>query len=579
MAATRAWFVGPWFWCGVVLATWLGVFLLPFAFPPPLPTFSSSYTYGFSNRIAGMAAMAIGTAVLAMLALRNRQSIAEPLRYEPLPTRWLSYAMVAAAAFTAWFGGHWIHSNVFYDDGSYVLMQLNRGVRDGATLYRDFEWPYGPLLYYWPAWTQRLLGHFHVSAGAAYVVTLAVMQVIGISMLAYVLSRLPITRGLRGCMLLLCTYGTLTPILGINYTLLRFLLPHTLLLAGVRCRSVWAQTAAFAVGTVVALSISPELGIALLAGLCAYGGYRAWHDGAAWLMLPSVSFLSAAAFFTAVSRDLLFVLKNMSAGGLNMLVQAEFHIVVLLVAAVALAPLAVAPYLRRPGVNGRKDAATMLAFYMCSLVMLGPALGRCDPLHTFFGGLGVFILSLVSITRLLAEPRRRVWRYAWLGLLGVTIHLHQVDKLTRNAAQIPWLLREPCKDDGVDFAKLRQLTGGGRVAIPVQVPQRVSEALFHLGELQPSYSVYMRGAWDAASVQRKIADMRTAPYLLIPDWAFNHEYEQPDTRTWIRLLQLHRSERRQQLAYVPGEQIVIELRSHWKKLGSVGQYSVYQQAS
>jgi hypothetical protein len=558
------------FWIIVAVITILGVFVLPFKFPPAIPSYSSSYTYGFGNRIAGIAASAIGALVVLALWLRRvGRSPAAPKPASRLPLRWLLYAVLAAILFTAIFGGILIHANYFYDDASYIQLQLYRSIHDHATLYRDFQWPYGPLLFLWPRVTILALAPLGISPAVSYMVTLALQQTVGICLLFYILRWLPLSRRLCLFALVLFTFGTLNAILGLNYTLFRFLIAPGVFLFVIQRRSLAVQTLLFTLGELLVLGTSPEAGLAFLVGVAAYALYRAFTTRPAFLVAaipPAIAFI---AFIAYLGKDYLAVLRNFSSGAFNMVVEPQFNILVLLVAAVALAPIAVAPYLR----DKDPRAPAILGFYFIALVMLGPAFGRADALHTFYGGLGVYLLSLLVIDRITNTLAAKIWLLA----LFLTVAYHQFDKTNSFRPMLVQILfHSPTDQDGVNMDRLEALTHGQPIATPIEIPQRVMQLLQQRNQFVPSFYVYMGEVWDAKAEQRKIDEMRQANFALIPNGNLISDYGDPDSRRRIRIFRLGYNYHRIHTPYQAGAMITTELQTHWTPVESVGKFTVYR---
>jgi hypothetical protein len=557
-------------WCAVALASAFGVFVLPFRFPPSIPTFSDSYAYGFNNRVAQLSAVGISGAVMLLLwFLHLGRTPPQPASDARMPRRWLIWACVAAILFVAILGGAMVRANVSYSDASYVLTQLGRVLHDHSTLYRDVEYPYGPILFYWPAAIQKALALAGVGPSAAYMVTLALMQCIGICMLFYILEWLPLSRYLRGLTLGLFTFATLTPLLGINYTLLRFLLPHTVFLAIVRRSSLATQAVLFVGGELLALGFSPEIGVAFFGAVVWYALYRCFTHKWTWIIVAASPFVASVLFGAFMSRSYFKVMGNFAIGSFNIIVAPDFHILVLLVAAIALSPIVVAGYLQ----SRDPRAAAMLGFYIISLAMMVPALGRCDSLHTFFGGLGVYLLSLVAVTRLASK-----WATSWVLALMLAVVFSQVEDFVIYQPLIAQVVQSsPGDDDGVDMARLEALTHGERIAAPFEIPQRVSSELIRRGEFQPSYFVYMGGVWDDSSEGRKVAELRQAPFALIPNDDNELTHDDMDQSRRLPVLHTHIPYRPRFQAWIQGALIDQELHDHWAAVGSVGDYTVYHQ--
>jgi hypothetical protein len=566
----------PWqaiFWPLVALLSAFTIFVLPFAFPPPVPNFSTSYPYGFGNRVAELSTVCLSFAVLLVLwaarAGRPPLPIAPDSPADKMPRIWLLFASLAALLFTGVLGGFMVHANIFYSDASYFLTQIGRVLHDHAVLYRDVEFSYGPILFYLPAAIQIALGRFGISPAGASMVSLAIEQVAGLAMLFFILHWLPLSRRMRALALVIFTLGTLTPLLGMNYTFFRFLLPQALFLAVLRYRSLAAQSLLFAVAQLIALGFSPEIGLAMIGGAGCYALYRCFDTGWQWIA-PALSSLAACLLFVAVmSKDYFSVMGRFAAGAFNLVVMPDYHILILLLAAIALSPIAVAGYLQ----TRDPRAAAMLGFFVISMTMLAPGLGRCDPLHTFFVGMGVYLLSLVAVSRLPTLPAR-----VWVAALVLMVVGYQVDDFRVYKQLIKQAVFPHSVNVGfVDLNRLEALTHGQRIAAPVVTPQAAVQELIRLGQFEPSYYVFMGGVWDDPSELHKIAEMRRAPYALIPNWNYTTTHPDFEASLISRAFRFNYRYRRRFTPWVQGVLLEREIHDHWTPVGSVGTYSVYRQ--
>lgn len=557
------------FWCVIALVSALCVFVLPFLLPPKIPTFSDSYQYGFNNRIAELSA-AIASAVVTLIlwARQMGRPPKEACKDQRMPRRWLAIGALCAVCFTAGLGAAMIRSNIAYSDAGFFMAQIHRVVHDRAVLYRDVEFPYGPIMMYWPALTQRAFALIGLSPAVAYVFTLGLMQVVGLVFLYYILEWLPLSKPTRKLFFGLCAFATLPPLLGLNYTLLRFLLPHALFLAITRQRSVTLEAVLLGFGQLLAMGFSPEIGVSFLGGAIAYAFYRCYVSGPSWLAAVASPFLASLIFSSLAGRSYYAMMSRFAFGAFNVIVAPDFHILVLLTAAIALCPIAVAGFLQT------KDprAGVILGFYVISLGMLGPALGRCDSLHTFFGGLGIYLLSLLAVDGLLTRSAK-----LWIFALSAAIVFSQVEDFYFYR----WLVARvvflgPNSQDGVDLNRLETLTHGERIAAPITIPLHVSQELNRRNELQPSYFYFM-DCWDDADERKKIEELRQAPFALIPNSKYQVTDDDVDQSRVIPLLHTPIHYPRRFKPWVQGALLAKELRDYWTPVGSVGRFTVYRQ--
>jgi hypothetical protein len=497
-----------WFWFAVAVATIVGVFVLPMAFPLKAFVRSSSYVVGFNNLASAIAVVGISASVTAwMVWKRLGARVSVYTTDQSMPLRWLGFAVAYAIVFSSVLGTYLVRADLDYGDIGYLQSQIWRWSHDHATLYRDFEFAYGPILFYWPAYVEKLLHHVGIGPIAAYMLAEGAMQILGLGILFYLLQQLPLSRRLKGIALAAITFGTLIPLLGFNYTMLRFAIAYAALLWIAKFRTVGAQAVWLALAEAFMLGISPEVGIAFAGGAIVYALYRGIITERRWLWLIPVPEIAFGAFALVVDKNYFFTMSNFSKGLLTQVVEPLPYIDAFLVCAVVFCPLAMAGYIRRYG----REAGPMVGVYVASLAMVPSALGRCDELHVFFSWVGLFVLSLIGI-----DAYRNSWAKVALGLMVVVPVASQIFLFRACAASLGKMVLRGPSTGGFDLSKFEQVTAGGRVYIPIMAPQFVARALDANGQIEPSYFSYTMNAETVPGLQRKMEEMHRAEFVLMP---------------------------------------------------------------
>jgi hypothetical protein len=579
-ASTRRRIWLPVFWIVVAVLTAFCAFVLPFFFPRDQPVLSASYTAGDNNRVAAIAVAAVLCAVLLACwwwrigAGRRPSSDAQTAldatvahkleRDQRLSRRWLLAAIVAAVLFTGALGWLVTRAHIFWGDEGYFLNRLRAGLVFHRPLYSGFEFSYGPILYWWPAAFVLALGALGVSMPAAYMASLAAIQALGLALLFYVVQALPIRRWLKASLFALLSFGFLTPLLGINYSAFRFVLPFAGVVWLSRQRRIAAAVIVAVAAEAIELASSPEMGMAFGAAVVVYGVYRAIVSRPAWI------WVSAAAGVTAlVGRGSLITMARFAKGEFNLIVEPLPHMIVFLISAVALAPLAVAVAVR----NERRNAGMLLAMFVASIGLLPVVMGRCDPIHVLFNGLGFYLLSFVAIDR---APRR--WRNLWVAAVTAVVLLTQLVNFATYRVPFRTVLRRTPGDasDGIDMAQLEAAIGNGTVAVPVYAPQTVVNDLTGSGQYRPNY--FSGLGWDRAAEQRTVADMRQTQFALLPTQPVYFTEAIDNTRI-KRILRLGYVYRQRREPFVVGYGIEAELKQHWHPVGQFGSFTLYRKIS
>ena len=561
-------------WICVALTTIYLTFILPFFFPPHYVSYSQAYTAGVNNRVAmiGIAGLSVAVAAICWwlkvqpLARSSESQDGNTDRSEPLTYRHLLWGILALVGFTAALGSVVLRNGFFYSDAGYFLTQLRTGLVFHGRVFRDFEFPYGILLYEWPAFFLRVLGHLGLSRVASYVVALAASEAVGVYLLFYIVRALPMRHGLRMAAFALIVFGSMDPLLGMNYSLLRFVLPlAAAVLLGTR--KTPARAAGVAVtGELLMLFTSPELGLAFGGAGLVYGVYRALNERRAWLAVSGATLAAVGLYAGITAHNSLETLNKFAGGGLNLVIQPVPQVVALLVAVVALAPLAVVWSLR----EAPATAYVLLPVYVVSLGMLPSALGRSDPLHTFFNGLGAYLLAFIVIDK--AVPR---WRKIGLAAVALTVVYTQM----RDFAFFQLLLHDTFHnvDDALSYATLQSLQktlGPHRALFPWNMPLRLTDALTASGQFQPEYFCIM--PLDRNSEERKVAEMRRADFLMVPRDGKLVTSDDLDNGGFKRYLRLGYTYKVRQTPYLSGALMYDELEHHWTLAGVFGPYMLYR---
>ncbi len=588
----------------VLLTAVVLVFVLPLWVPvKPVYGISASYLAGFNNSAAILGAIALSVAVLSLASLAQRRH--PPTQHVPVtdgPLTWhFAAAVIACSSVILGSAGALVTAahQRYLGDAGYIIEQASAWSDTGRKLYSQIEFAYGPLLLLPEIWLSRLA---HLDMTRAYFAVLVLESALGLAMVAYLLNELPIRPPLRQIALVLFALGAITPHLGLNYTFFRFASPLALFLFATRNRnSPWKSAALLAVSVALECAISPELTFALAAGCIAYAGLRTWQHGRVWLITGIVPLAVLAALLLGVGRDYLRMVSTFSQGVYNLPIGPYPHILILLFALVWLVPI----YLGRSLLLTRPESARILGLYAVALAMLPAALRRCDPLHVFFNGIGIFVLSLVAASH---APRRT--RIAWITCLALLVLWeHRVNEglfTWRNAYTVQrivlpntpaslrpvimavtalpdrnalTILRQPPEPDQIpDIASLNRLVGNEPIATPLEIPPVVETALKDSHHYVPLYHAFGVDMMDDAAEQSCIQELQSFGWLLLPTDRKLSDYQQlpgnigpiQGIRMYFRL--------RNPVLFVPGNIFEGAIARNWTPVQAFGPYTLYRRS-
>jgi hypothetical protein len=587
----------------IFLATCFGVFIAPFLLPPPyLAGISAANVAGFNNKVASLAAAALGTfvffAALRWPRVKPEQSNAD---FGKLPRLLVLTTIVVCGCMVAGLSYVVAISRLQYGDGGYFMRQISMHFEYGRKLYDQIEFTYGPLLFYAPGIVRTLLSPLHFSTTAAYYTTLVLEHVIGLLLVVYVLDRLPILRRWKIVFLLLCFLHTYPFGFGLNYTFFRFALPVAFLVLAAGQTRPWPVAACLFAGQAASLSLSPELGFAFCASSMAYAAYKLFYLQRAWLVAVLAPVAATAAFLLLAGAGYLRMLKLFARGIANFIVEPLPYILVFLFALVWLVPLMLAHFFRET----RPEAPLLASLYIFSVALLPVAFGRADPGHVFFAGFGIYLLSLVAISGMRPGPQ-----FAWVTcvtliltwtvfvdahsywpVLEGRIHYdtsHWQDHRLMRAAHAVMQEVSPAVDQHYffpgtrdyaqyspfDLNSLQAIVGNDPVVLPLSVPMTVQEALRRSGQFVPTFYNFDWSVLDASAEDRQLKELNASRWALLPQGQTLMWTETPDSvAPYLGQRLPYRTERE---PYVIGRRFAENLKANWEPYAAVGEYEVYR---
>jgi hypothetical protein len=592
-----------WWWLPALLAVGT-VFVLPWWLPPSGgPVVSESWTLGFGNRwavVGLLAAVALATGLrwwrsrhqpdaapaVAWLVPHEAPVAGEPATHagtadlaaspqaasgsqaergieqqvvagsRAARERWWERPQRVALVVSLAYGllvlaFHLLIDGADYAESGYFQRRL-RAVLAGARLWTDLEFVYGPLLLA----PQLLLATWGASPRLAYDLTFAAASLGGILLCGRLLAACRLAPGARAALWIAVAAAAFDLGTGVNYTLLRFLAPLAVVLAGLD----WLRAAAagapwrfvLALGAVSTGSVglgtafSPEVGIA--------GGVAAFAAGAAvaWRrpLVVGVGLLASALVLAALSTQLpepfLAGFRAFAAGAHQLPVWPAPHNLLLVAAVLLVLPALGAGVLGR-GPQAERWRGAWAALAAWAVVLLPGALGRADATHALFYGLVPLVGALVY----LASRGRRAFLLGLtafvavfvVGNQGMTLWLGRgqllaeawasfgpgiVDQPDRMASVRAWASRLGLPAERVERALARGVRPGlpeplidavnqcFLVATPLGVDEHVEADLRHRRRFAAAYFLDDHNLVTPADLQRKLGDLGAADCALVP---------------------------------------------------------------
>jgi len=403
----------------VIFLGFSAVYCIPY-FVPEQDGLSFSYLVGFNNRAAILLLILfiLGFALWTRgLGLRLPASTSQSK-----DTFWRMGAIAVACSVIScaliWLLarplGPLMESQYFLD--RYAMYDM------GGRLFRDFEFDYGPLMFYPSIWFARLC---HVSLGNGYFLTWTLQWALGTWLLWKIVevAARGTSSGRTIFMLFWAFFMTGIPDSGTNYTPLRFCAALALALAvhalAQRGASLFAVFGLASIGATALLLYSPEQGLVFIIGtilffiLCVRPARPDLFVG-----LASFALVMGLALWTARRIGLLDNVAAVGGGGLN------FPLLFSLQSLVLLLLLLVAGCVFIAGARTQASHSPLLYLICLSCVSAPAAFSRADNGHIILNSLGALIVALVVLSQY-----RTIWRWVW-PTFAIILLLATYGKLT-----------------------------------------------------------------------------------------------------------------------------------------------------
>jgi hypothetical protein len=533
----------------VIAATaYFALFRLPFWFPPRQRLWSASYAFGFNNSVAILAmAGLLGGVTLFYLLRRRREPTELPIVFMPeIPFRGhhsavLAFAIVALcyAGLTFWMYVYNVHSAPWLMwETRHLLHRTWLMDIYGLHAYTEVAAEYGPILTYAPLYMYWLIMPLGASHEQAYFACHLLLNLAGLWCAFYVLSRVTMPARARLAAFSILAIAGFAPYMGINGVLLRYLFPFASLLLGHRAvmwtlscrgRAGWWAGAAIAVLLLLAANIllSPEVGVAFALAWLGYAVLMVRFE--ARILAVSLIALMAAALLCWLFLPAAYygTLLRFSEGANNLPLLPAAHLLLYILTLFIVVPPLLAASVQRRAPTDVPGGTMCGALGVLCVVMAPGALGRCDPPHVLFFGMGASMLLMIR----LANISRRAFAAYTIAYAGVFIVLMQVVNLhvfygipprmllSRHAmAEVAHKLRRVTGTAHPDMATLSGLDRYPRLGLPFASlgDPAVERYVLSHGKLQPEYYVAVVGVYTPAALERKLRDVGNTEYLLVP---------------------------------------------------------------
>ncbi len=206
-------------------------------------------------------------------------------------------------------------------------------------------------------------------------------------------------------------------------------------------------------------------------------------------------------------------MRNYSHGDFNLIVEPLGYVILFLIATVWLIPRMLAGAFRQR----RPEAVLLASLFVVCLALVLPAFGRCDPLHVFFNGAGMFLLASVAIGGY-SERIRNIWFFClacslmWMQFVNFILR----PDVKRAVGFDPGTPRK----NWIDISQLESIVGDAKISVPFSVPLGVENELKRSGHFLPDRESFNLLVTNPDAEKARTARMDLAQWALIPEKDF-----------------------------------------------------------
>lgn len=377
----------------------IGVFLLLFAiaffrvpfFFPVAPSVSASYVYQFNNRVATL----IFIAGVAAFAIWSRGMGLKPSEKDSRVSAGVCALVVVAGLVLSSFFIWIVWPFGLHGEADYAFSRIAQ-LASGKLPYRDFEFAYGPLLLYPPLWISKL---FHVSLISGYFTWWMFNWALGICILRWIINAIEMPSPYRRAIFLIFSFGFAVPLwaFGLNYAPMRAMVSGGLAVFVFRTfqRGFRSHVAAAIVVLCAAVdtAVSPEHGLAFMAGTGLYVCISAWSERRFWSVFYWIVPGFGAIVALSAKLGVYTTLRAFSSGAYNFPIMPTQD--VLCVLALYVVAACAAYHAWRSG-----ERRTALVYLLCvSMCGLPTCFGRADSGHMQLGAFPAVVTGALFLGR------------------------------------------------------------------------------------------------------------------------------------------------------------------------------------
>ena len=362
-------------------------FTVPYLLPPEEIVTSMSYDYGFNNFV-GIILVCLSILVFGFIGyMRNDlELILFEKETEKLSPRYFWYGASVLMLFFFWSSlcGEWI---LCMPDCSYFLCHIYEMLY-GKIPYKDFAFGYGPLTIYLPYYIYKLIPF--ISIINAYIISVALFHIFGIWCFYEIVNSTNVGKKTKIYLYVLGYFAFFPFGLGMNYQILRFILPFWALL---RCHQMSTKLRLIysPLTVVLVLALSPEVGLVYLIAMISYCVFLYYVSRSRLYVAILILTLLFSFYFIGAHLPMFILMQSFGSGFYNFPFIPSFHLIVFFICIFLVAYYVGGAFLQL------ERFVLEISFVLLAFGLLPVCLGRCDPGHVVFNGFFIFYIAIVSL--------------------------------------------------------------------------------------------------------------------------------------------------------------------------------------
>lgn len=547
------------------------IFRLPFIVPSFVASNSESYILGFNNSVAVAGILiAIGLffvwgrlvfyekiVILKNLFL-NVQKESQLNLKDPIFIGFILFYVFSIAILFFGLQGPYYHGEADYFIKRIYLMDM------GLFPYKNFEFIYGPFLLYLPFYLYKTLGIFGVSLRMSYFIFYGFASLVGVYLVFYLINKFSISKLNKKIIFFIMALLAWNLAFGLNYIVIRFLTSYVVLFyihdfirdktsfrfhgndyfASLSClpagRFITLKISLMLVGAVLLeILISPEMGAIFFIALLIYMIFSVVYDRRKIFILLFYPLLASFLIFILPQQYIQAIIV-FSGGYGHLPIYPSFPVLIYLFSLFFLLTI----LLNLINLKQDDNVPLYAALVVLVVLLIPPALGRADPGHIFWNGLGLFVLTFAVISKISRQYFKiysilffAIFFSAFLLIIYISESLpaalysnlgkyvipekalFKIASVFKfNLGEVKHVLDEQKDTSKYDYSCLNKYPS---IAVPLRVDGVLFDYLAKTKKLNPEYYLYFEDISGEDRVKKKIEDLDKNVFVLIPKKDFD----------------------------------------------------------